>query len=331
MTAILAWFLSVSMCIIRVCELFFVFIMDKFYYFVTMALSIGCCCLSVKSFGLEVVKMIVSKTSTSNRNAFTLIELLVVIAIIALLVSILMPALNRARTHAQDIVCRSNLKQWGIVAAQYGQDNNGKMVNNGSAMSTSRVWMSALRKYYDSPEIRICPVAKRVSGNSADRYNLTSFDRIRGYSNTAWSQIYHDGSETDTGSYAMNSWTQNPENSYWDANYGNYFWRKAFVLGNARVPLFMDGMWPGLNPIASDGNNAPEFDGDFQSGWQNSLKRVCLNRHNEAINMVFLDHSVHRVGLKALWSLKWSRKWDVTCLPPNAWPEWMADFDATVH
>ena len=59
-----------------------------------------------------------------SNKAFTLIELLVVIAIIALLLSILMPALNKVKEQAQIIVCGSNLKQSGQAAHVYASDYN---------------------------------------------------------------------------------------------------------------------------------------------------------------------------------------------------------------
>ncbi len=58
-----------------------------------------------------------------KRNGFTLIELLVVIAIIALLVSILLPSLNRAKGMAKTIICQTNLKGLGLAFNYYFGDN----------------------------------------------------------------------------------------------------------------------------------------------------------------------------------------------------------------
>jgi prepilin-type N-terminal cleavage/methylation domain-containing protein len=74
---------------------------------------------------------------TRNNGGFTLVELLVVVAIIALLLSILLPALGKARDIAVQVRCLSNLKQCGYVGSYYASDHGNKWTVF-SAVTTSR-------------------------------------------------------------------------------------------------------------------------------------------------------------------------------------------------
>ena len=76
------------------------------------------------------------KTCTNSKKkttGFTLVELLVVIAIIALLMAVLLPALNRARTQAKRIVCLNGLKQLVVAWMTYADNSDSKLVNGGQA------------------------------------------------------------------------------------------------------------------------------------------------------------------------------------------------------
>jgi prepilin-type N-terminal cleavage/methylation domain-containing protein len=65
----------------------------------------------------------------SRARGFTLIELLVVIAVIALLMVILLPALNKAKALGQNAKCKGNLKQYAIAVQMYADDHDGKLMS----------------------------------------------------------------------------------------------------------------------------------------------------------------------------------------------------------
>lgn len=66
-----------------------------------------------------------------NNKGFTLVELLVVIGIIALLIAMLLPALNKARNAAVRVSCQSNLRQLGQYWHIYANDHHGFFPNTG--------------------------------------------------------------------------------------------------------------------------------------------------------------------------------------------------------
>jgi prepilin-type N-terminal cleavage/methylation domain-containing protein len=265
-----------------------------------------------------------------SRKAFTLVELLVVIAIIALLMSILMPALARVRKQAKAVLCQANLNQLGVCFSMYADNNDGLFMPGwhtavAPVLTAEDVWMEALRACYgDQGDIRCCAAAKKpgteVNGNM---YGGNGTFYAWGVFDGSWDPPATVG---DYGSYGINGYVQNPppQAKIIQGRDTSTNWRTTSVSGAADVPLMTDAQWFGGWPLASD--SPPAFDGEpWFIDHFDMMRRFCINRHDGYNNCIFLDYSIRKVGLKELWKLKWHRKFDMDG-GPISWPKWMQDF-----
>jgi prepilin-type N-terminal cleavage/methylation domain-containing protein/prepilin-type processing-associated H-X9-DG protein len=89
----------------------------------------------------------------ARSNAFTVVELLVVIAIIAILASMLLPSLSRAKEAGKRISSVNNLKQLGLSMQMYTDDHDGKQ----PPRSVPAMWPNALNDYYKDLKVLACP------------------------------------------------------------------------------------------------------------------------------------------------------------------------------
>ena len=277
-----------------------------------------------------------------KRRGFTLIELLVVIAIIALLMGILMPALQRVKKQAAAVTCQALLKQWGTIWSMYCDDNNGNFSNGvirGSGWHRGE-WVICLRHLYRTKtDILQCPTAKKRKPNG-DEWGDTT--------HTYWMPM--GGNDTsgmggEEPSYGGSNWIYNPNRGV--ANIqgrpADWNWRTKDVKNSNEIPIFGDAMWRGGGPCyrtSESGALNPgfqrirpaAFDGQWL-GYGYEMMHFAINRHDAGTNMLFMDFTVRKVGLKELWKLRWHRKYPVNGpltraggVQPTDWPTWMNSF-----
>ena len=240
------------------------------------------------------------------RWGFTLIELLVVIAIIAILASMLLPALGRAKLKAQRINCASNLRQLSLAAIMY-QNDTGKPIDYPDANS---LWMKTLLDYQARvQQIRLCPSASDTNHPSGDAGHPWEWS-------SAPNLVF--------GSYGINGWLypfKGGTQLYFPSDGDKCFPKDTAIPQSSRTPYFVDAAWPDLWPKATDQPTPNLYTGG--TAVNNEIQRCLIARHGSggpasaprnadikqklpgAINVTCADGHVELSPLENLWSFQW--------------------------
>ncbi len=222
---------------------------------------VGECCQSCKSSLLVPFRAsVLSVGSCSNelirvRRGFTLIELLVVIAIVAILASLLLPGLGKAKVKEQGISCMNNRPQMGLSFLMYDIDQNDRVPPNGIYVSPRFGETKAVTSRHgavDYPRVRSCSMNALVSGLPKHFYYTDTpfgiFEKLSDFNRGSPSGIYTMLDERediigDHGFYMDRGDFDRPNDwdfLNWPASYHNHAGAFTFVDGHSPIQKWKD-------------------------------------------------------------------------------------------